>query len=118
MTIQQSVCEMFSKWLKHSFVKNNNICFKISIDFETWLFLLFLNWEPVLWGTMGLMTSQRAWTNGSRGTQREFSVSIEDSKEIVPFQQEFLTEECDGENDSTGLPELDKKSNSDSWCSD
>jgi len=40
----------------------------------------------------------------------ENSVSIEVSKEIVPFQQEFLTEECHVENDSTGLPELDKKS--------
>ena len=56
MANQQSVCEMFSKWSKHDFIKNNNICFKISVDFETWLFLLFLNWEPVLWGTMGLMT--------------------------------------------------------------
>ena len=60
MANQQSVCEMFSKWSKHDFVKNN-VCFKISVDFETWLFLLFLNWEPVLWGTMGLMTSQTAW---------------------------------------------------------
>jgi len=52
MANQQSVCEMFSKWSKHDFVKNY-IIFKISVDFETWLFLLFLNWEPVLWGTMG-----------------------------------------------------------------
>jgi len=35
MANEQSVCEMFSKWLKHDFVKNNIICFKISVDFET-----------------------------------------------------------------------------------
>jgi len=41
MANQQSVCEMFSKWSKHDFVKNNIICFKISVDFETWLFYFF-----------------------------------------------------------------------------
>ena len=32
MTNQYGVCEIFGKWLKHDFVKNNIIYFKILVD--------------------------------------------------------------------------------------
>jgi len=58
--------------------------------------------------------------NGNRGAQQEISVSTTVSKEIVPFQQEFLTYECEVKNDPIGQleSESDKKSDSDahSWC--
>jgi len=39
----------------------------------------------------------------------EVMVHIKVPKEIVPFQQEFPTEECDVKNGSIGLPESDEK---------
>jgi len=49
--------------------------------------------------------------NGNRGEQQEISVSTKVSKEVVPFQQEFSTYECDAKNDPIGYPESesDKK---------
>jgi len=47
--------------------------------------------------------------NGSRGAQQEIFVSTKVSNEILPFQQEFPTYECDLKNDPIGHPESDKK---------
>jgi len=46
--------------------------------------------------------------SGNRGTQQEFFISMKVAKVVVPFQQEFLTKECDVLNDSNDLPSRTK----------
>jgi len=60
-----------------------------------------------VWLWLWLSAKQLA-INGNRGTQQEFSVSIKVSKESVPFQQEFLSWQCNVKNESIGLSESDK----------
>ena len=52
---------------------------------------------------------QQLAMNGNRGKQQEFSISIKVSKQIVPFQQEYPTCECDVKNNLIRLPESDKR---------